>query len=380
MVPTSWTARDDHWWARLALVLSAAIGVVGADVASTWPASIEILAAAGITAAGVVARDRGARVPPWLLVLWLMGPAIVLNLRARGEGTMFLLIVGMTFLVLTTPERRVRTTAGIVGCATPAVVQLLQPQDWGWPFWTLGVALSWQWGEEMHRYRTLVGELQATRQRLADQAVQLERRRIATELHDLVGHSLTVVLLHLTAARRQVVDDPAGAAEALAEAEAIGRASLGEIRRNVVALRAEAGAGVQPTPSATDVGELVARMVATGAPVDLALRGDVGAVEPLTGLAVYRVVQESLANAARHAPGAPVRVVVEVGDAVVQVDVEDDGPAAPVAGVPGVGLVGMRERVTALGGTLRAGPTGRGWRVHAEMPRSGPELDGGGPP
>jgi signal transduction histidine kinase len=200
--------------------------------------------------------------------------------------------------------------------------------------------------------------------------VGAERRRLATELHDLVGHSLTVVLLYLTGARRRVRADPAGAEQALLEAEEIGRRCLAEIRYNVVALRGDgASSGTAPMPTARDVPALVASAVSAGSEVRLAVDGELKAVEPVVGLAVYRVVQESLANAATHAAGGHVAVSVCVGDERVLVDVSDSGGRATGDGKPGVGLLGMRERVESLGGTLAAGPTGRGWAVHASLPR-----------
>ena len=215
-------------------------------------------------------------------------------------------------------------------------------------------------------------ELAATRELLARQAVQLERRRIAAELHDLVGHSLTVVLLSLTGARRLVRVDPDAATEALVEAEAIGRASLAEIRGSARALRDEQATGpaFAPMPAARDLPELVAGMVSAGSQVDLDIAGDVNEVEPVTGLVVYRVVQESLNNAARHAPGASARVAVAVAPDAVDVDVLDAGGAGSDNGPAGVGLVGMRERVEAVGGTLDAGPVPGGWRVRAHVPRA----------
>ena len=134
---------------------------------------------------------------------------------------------------------------------------------------------------QVRRFRLLVAELQAAREQLAEQAVSEERRRIAAELHDLVGHSLTVVLLHLTGARRRIRADPEGAEQALAEAEEIGRRSLAEIRRNVALLRGDgARTGTAPTPGARDVPELVASAASAGGDVRLAVHETLGQVIP----------------------------------------------------------------------------------------------------
>ena len=127
-------------------------------------------------------------------------------------------------------------------------------------------------------------------------------------------------------------------------------------------------------PAAADLPELVETMTAAGSSVDLRVTGTLESVEAVTGLVVYRVVQESLNNVARHAPGMPARVTVDVADDAVEVEVLDAGPAVSASagnGSTGVGIVGMRERVEAVGGALDAGPTPDGWRVRARIPRTG---------
>ena len=331
-------------------------------------------ALAAVTVMGFVAHAGWPRMPPAILGAWTFVPAIVLNARVRGEATMFLLIAALSFLILVTPDARTRTVAGALSVLAPPAIQAVSPQDWGWPFWMMGIGFAWLSSEQMRRFHTVATELVATRELLARQAVHLERRRIAAELHDLVGHSLTVVLLGLTGARRLVRDDPDAATEALLEAEAIGRASLAEIRGSVRALRDDQSTGpmFEPMPAARDLPDLVATMVSAGSRVDLEIVGDVDDVEPLTGLVVYRVVQESLNNTARHAPGASARVAIAVAPEAIDIDVHDAGGAGQDNGPAGVGLIGMRERVVAVGGTLDAGPVPGGWRVRAHLPRCRP--------
>jgi len=375
--PPSWTARGDAWFARAAAVaatLVGAAGVVGGRGGVAGRMEVAALSAVVIVGFLVAARHR---LPTPVLAAWTFAPPIVLALRERGEGTMFLLVVAVSYLVLVEDDRWVRATAGGVAVASPGIVTLLVHPDWGWPFWSCGILFGWLTAEQMRRFRALVAELTATRERLAEQAVHLERRRIAADLHDLVGHSLGVLLLHLTGARRRLRDDPAAAEEALRQAEGIGRAGLAEVRRGVAALRDAPADARAPVVAAQDVPELVARTAAAGTPVTLAVDGDLAGVEPVAGLAVYRVVQESLANAARHAGGAVVTVRVDVRPEAVDVLVRDSGgrPAGGGVSAAGVGLAGMRERVEALGGRLDAGPAGGGWRVSAEIPRT-PAPDG----
>src|SRR6266496_3791378 len=370
MRPPAWTSRGDRWFAGVAAALAGVVGVLGLATAPGPAARVEVAVLSAVTVAGFVVAGR-RRLPMPVLAAWTFVPAIVLALRQRGEGTMFLLVVALSFLVLVEPRRWVRAAAGAVAVLTPAGVTLAVHPDWGWPFWTGGIVFGWLSAEQTRRFRALVAELTATRERLAEQAVHLERRRIAAELHDLVGHSLGVLLLHITGARRRVRDDPDAAEEALRQAEGIGRAGLTEIRRSVAARRRETGAALAPTATAADVPVLVERTAAAGSAVSLTVTGELEAVEAIVGLAVYRVVQESLANATRHAPGAPVQVRVAVQPDAVEVTVGNAGAASrPPPGAGGVGVIGMRERVEALGGSLDAGPTPGGWQVRARIPRA----------
>jgi signal transduction histidine kinase len=370
VAPGSWALHDDTWWARVAAVASVVVCVVALMADRPLDTTLEVVAMSGVVALGFIAKSVWPAIPPVLLFVWTAVPPVYLNARHAGEGTIFLLIVAVSYATLTEPDRRRRIAYGAIGVAIPLALHGAY-QHWGWPYWMLGVLFGWLTSTQMRHFRLLVAELQAARERLAEQAVSDERRRIAAELHDLVGHSLTVVLLYLTGARRRVAADPAGAEQALAEAEEIGRRSLAEIRRNVAILRGDgAGTGTLPIPTARDVPELVASATAAGADVHLAVHGSLGDVEGVVGLAVYRVLQESLSNAAKHAPGAPVSVDIGVTADAVQMAVVDTGGHAPEMSPPGVGLIGMRERVESLGGTFVAGPAGGGWRVAARLPRT----------
>ncbi len=223
--------------------------------------------------------------------------------------------------------------------------------------------------------------------RSAQLAVAEERVRIARELHDIVAHSVSLMTIQITAARRIHRRQPDEADEALLAAEHTGRRALSELRNMLSMLRgadasigaagSRAGAGSeraaarQPLPGLGDIPVLVKESNAAGLGVELNVSG----VEPETpgsvGLTIYRVVQEALTNAMRHAPGAKVQVEITYAPGFIILFVDDDGTssAAP-RGTDGHGLLGMRERVAALGGTLDAGPRqpGPGWRVHARLP------------
>jgi signal transduction histidine kinase len=166
--------------------------------------------------------------------------------------------------------------------------------------------------------------------------------------------------------------DPGAAEEALLSAEAVGRQSMRELRRTVALLRSEEDGGPPPpAPSATEVPALVERARTAGLAVELRVRGDLGQIGPAVGDVVYRVAQEALANAARHAPNARTLIELELTDGRARLEVvTTGGPPRPRSAPPrsGYGVLGMRERVTGVGGEFEAGPTADGWRVVASLP------------
>nr|WP_269449847.1 histidine kinase [Auraticoccus cholistanensis] len=197
-----------------------------------------------------------------------------------------------------------------------------------------------------------------------------ERHRIAGEMHDVVGHALTVTLLHLGSARLSLDDDLDRVRSSLAEAERAARASLDDVRAAVALLRAPAppgAASAPPTPTAADITGLVESFRRTGTPVEVQVRGDLAALGANRGLAAYRIVQESLTNAARHGDGSPITVRLDTAADRTTITVRS-GAAAPSPQPAGTGLTAMRERAEALGGQLVAGPATGGWRVEAVLP------------
>jgi signal transduction histidine kinase len=238
--------------------------------------------------------------------------------------------------------------------------------DPGWAAWMAGTTLSVLAGLLIRRQIDLVAQLQEAQAGLAARARAEERNRIGRELHDVIAHTLTVALLHITSARLAVEHDPGDAARALAEAERLGRESLDEVRLAVGMLRAEGDGGrTTPLPSADQLPALVQRFRSAGTDVTLTVEGDANRLHATTGLAVYRIAQEALTNAVKHAAGAPasVRLTVDTGTARLAVDT-----AAPPGTGSGLGLVSMRERAESLGGSCQAGPGGRGWLVAATLP------------
>jgi signal transduction histidine kinase len=238
--------------------------------------------------------------------------------------------------------------------------------DPGWGAWLGGVTLTVAFGLLVRHEKDLVAQLREAQAGLAEQAKTQERNRIARELHDVIGHTLTVSLLHVQSARLAVEHDPSDASRALAEAERLGQECLAEVRMTVGILREDGGARSHaPLPGVDGLPALVERFQSAGADVTLAVEGDTARLPATTGLAVYRIVQEALTNAVKHAPGAPTVVRLAVGAGTVMLTA--DSRAEPGTGT-GLGVVSMRERAESLGGSCEAGPGGQGWLVRATFP------------
>jgi signal transduction histidine kinase len=247
-----------------------------------------------------------------------------------------------------------------------AVEWLWVEPDPGWGAWMAGTTFAVLGALLIRHDRELVSQLRAAQAGLAERARAEERNRIARELHDVIAHTLTVSLLHVTSARLAVEHDPADAARALAEAERLGQESLAEVRLAVGMLHRNDDPGrTAPLPGAGDLPALVERFRSAGADVTLAVEGDTGRLPATTGLAVYRILQEALTNAVKHAPGSPTAVRLGVHADAVRLAV--DSAAEPGTGT-GLGVPSMRERAEALGGSCQAGPGGRGWLVQAALP------------
>jgi len=262
-----------------------------------------------------------------------------------------------------------------------AAVMLLFAAEWlwvrpdpGWAAWLAGSTLIILCGLLIGHEISLVAQLRAAQAGLAEQARMAERNRIARELHDVLGHTLTVSLLHVQSARLAVEHDPADAARSLAEAERLGRECLAEVRTTVGLLRQDADGGrargsgadgIAPMPGIAGLPALVERFRSAGADVSFTVAGDTAGLPATTGLAVYRILQEALTNAARHAPGAPTEVRLAVGAGAVTLTA--DSRAEPGTGT-GLGVISMRERAESLGGSCAAGPGGHGWLVRATLP------------
>ena len=232
---------------------------------------------------------------------------------------------------------------------------------------------SWVVGDSMRGQRERARWLADRQQAEAERAAADERVRIARDLHDIVAHHLSVVVVQTEAAQEVLSVDPSRAEEAMAAVGDTARTALGELRRALGALRADAGRG--PQAGLDGVADLVATVRGTGLAVELRDGVDGQPVAAVVGTTAYRVVQEALTNVLRHAAARKACVELDVADGSLVVQVSDDGRGVESTVSPaeaGHGLVGMRERVAALGGELVARPDPQGgFVVRAVLPLAG---------
>jgi signal transduction histidine kinase len=207
----------------------------------------------------------------------------------------------------------------------------------------------------------------------AERATVEERARIARELHDVISHDVSLIVLQAGVERRVSGADDSPTGQALASIESAGRDALGELRRMLGVLRKPDGdAPLHPQPGLGDLPALIAQVRETGLAVDLVVEGEPIPVPSGLDLAAYRIVQESLTNVAKHAAGGTARAAIRYLADGLELEILDTGtptPAPALVPAGGHGLVGMRERVLLYGGTLDARPQpGGGFRVTARIP------------
>ena len=234
--------------------------------------------------------------------------------------------------------------------------------------WLAGLALGSQLATAAHAIER-AEHLEREREAEARAAVAEERARIARELHDVVGHSVSVMTVQASAVRRLLTPEQEREREALLVVEQTGREALAEMRRLVGVLRTpEEAPALVPQPSLEHVKKLVEQTREAGLPTQLNVEGEASALPAGIDLTAYRLVQEGLTNALKHANATQAEVLVRYEPDAVELVVRDNGNGSGNGGGSGHGLVGMRERVAVCGGKLEAGPTLRGYELRARLP------------
>ncbi len=328
----------------------------------------------------LIVRRRAPLVPVVLLMTAIAVQSVATSDAAEG-APLLLAALASAYAVAAYGTRRVALAGLLVAMAGFGVQIAFDPlartaeQLWAAVFFVLLVAAAWLVGLAV-RGRREASALQAQAAQ-AEQAhrvaIAAERVRIARELHDMIAHNVSVVVVQSVAAQGVLEDQPARAREPLAHIERSGRQALTELRRLLDVMRDqdEPDELREPQPGLAQLGALVDGVRAAGLPVTLQVDGETPPDSAAVGPSVYRIVQESLTNVLKHAGDARVSVRVSCGAAAIDVAVEDDGPGRSANGTapPGYGLAGMRERAALFGGTFTAGNrVGGGFEVRAHLP------------
>ena len=344
------------------LALAATLPLTLARVAPL-PSLATAIAASSVFIIGARLAWPAAAIFAWLISLALSPPL----LRRRQAMTLLVVAQAAVIAALFVPARI---------NATPWDATVAEG---------VGALAAWWIGENFRARKEVKIERAQTAQRLhalaQQDAVARERARIARELHDVVAHHVSTIAVRAATLPYEVADMPPPVRSALSEIAEGARAALVDLRAVLGVLRDgdEAIEGA-PQPRLADVPTLIARVQTTGTQVLLRIDGQERSLSDGLEVCGYRIVQEALTNTVRHAPGSKVEIDVEYRADALTIRVRDNGsgqPTTPENGV-GFGLVGMRERVTMLGGSLRAGPRpGGGFEVVAKLPCAYPAASGG---
>jgi signal transduction histidine kinase len=383
------------WKRRRALafdvLLAAGLGLMlgGASVQQVGVSSVGLFAVAGITGFMQVAPLVWRRTHPTQVFAICTGAALVqwlagIPLMAANVGLLFALYAITVYGPV--QASRVGLGVGLIGAVLAAGRYYgdadTRGQITSWIAMAAVVLGVWALGERRRTRALYVAQLEARaaqlerdRDREAKLAVTAERTRIAREIHDVVAHGLSIMIVQADGGLYAADAAPEQAKKALATIADTGRDALAEMRTLLGLLKTDAPAyddRPRPQPGVSQLPELVANVREAGMDVEMVVHGTVRELPALLGLTAYRVVQEALTNGLKHAgPGAKATVELTYGEAELTILVADDGHGAAAAAPdqPGHGLSGMRQRVSVTGGTVTAGPrAGGGYQVLARLP------------
>jgi signal transduction histidine kinase len=380
-----WSLARRFWFDALVLV---AVGVGLAEVTLTQndrngpqgPLWFDLLAILGITLPLFLRRRFPFGAP--VAVGVVIASSSFVDGRLVPNGLIAILVAISGFVLMGMLRDRTQAVAGLAfGVGVTAIVAHNDPHGGTGNFiftsivfsiaWTIGFAVSRKF-HEADEARERAARAEREREVRARLAVSDERARIARELHDVVGHSVSVMTVQASAARLLLRPQQEKEREALLVVEQTGREALAEMRRMVGVLRRpEEAPALAPQPSLEQIERLVEQTREAGLPVELRIEGEPVQLPAGVDLTAYRLVQEGLTNTIKHARARQAEVVVSYGDGHVELTVSDDGQGGGDGGGGGHGLVGMRERVSVYGGELEAGPrAGGGYRLRARLPVS----------
>ena len=360
-----WWLEDETDFAGVGAALAVAATVLA--LVGTEPEAGPLLLLAG---AIVTARGWWRTMPPVLLILGPAVPVFITEARSVADSGWMIVCVGL-LVAAAGPISRWEWAAIALVISGPFWLWAAQVEDYldfGPWTWVMGLGLSAAFGAVLGRQRVLIAKLEAQQRQLVEAASAEERRRIARELHDLVGHSFSVVMMHLSGARRLLGSDPERAGLALADAEEVGRRSMDDLRSALWMLRSD-DESIDPVRGVDALLVLADEFRAAGLDVTCEIAGDLSTLDAATSVVLYSVGREALTNAAKHAsPGAVSMRLDATDSSVLTVTNPATEPKTAAGAVPSQGVLGMTERVRAVGGTLAAGYDHGTWQVVAIVP------------
>jgi signal transduction histidine kinase len=327
----------------------------------------------------LLARRRFPLGAPVAVAVAVSATCLIDNRLVPDNGVTFLSGCAAVFLFALRPNWRQSIAGLAIVFGVEGVVARTDPSGSAGGFfssnlffavvWVVGLTLGRKF-EEADEAKELAARAEHEREEQARAAVAEERARIARELHDVVGHSVSVMTVQASGVRRLLKPDQEREREALLTVERTGREALAEMRRMVGVLRRpEEAPALAPQPTLEHVERLIDQAREAGLPAELRVEGRAVELPAGVDLTAYRLVQEGLTNALKHARATRAEVLVNYGDDQVEVTVIDDGRGVGNGDGGGHGLVGMRERVSVYGGELDAGPQpGGGYRLRARLP------------
>ncbi|MCA2219187.1 sensor histidine kinase [Jidongwangia harbinensis] len=351
-----------------AAALGTGLGVLNLYYATSWGKVIALLMLPALAV-----RALWPAMPGWLLLAWVTVLTLIGDAASVTSGA-YLVVTTAVAVAAAGHTRRLDNVALTLCVLSPFTIWLLETNSWhrglGAWLWFGGLLIGWGFGHVVARQFALIEELERTRTMLARTAVAEDRQHIARDLHDLVGHSFTVVLLHLSGARMLLTAAPAAPAEAidaLQQAETLGRHGMDELREALMLMHHGSASLTPMEPAHLD--NLLRTYREAGMHIDLHVDGDMDGVSAAPRIVLHDVLREALTNVAKHARPPETTVRIGVDHEHIDVRIENALGPVPVATGAGMGLAGLDHRVAAIGGTFHARPDHGCWVVRAQLPR-----------
>jgi signal transduction histidine kinase len=370
---------------RWLLDVALAVALTAASQSEVWTAHLPRTPAAAVATAAVtlglsVRRKWPVQLGVLAVAVLCLHQLVIDDVEHASAFTVVALVVALFSLGMH-GEGRPAVVVGLAGLVALPVIGIVKSHSIGdIVFITIVLFAPWLAGLELHRRagreRVLeahAAELRAQTELRAREAVDEERARIARELHDVVAHAMSVIVVQAGAERHVLAPGQESTRAVLEAIERTGRQALGEMRRLLGMMRSNDQAlALAPQPSLAYLADLCEQVRAAGLPVDLQLAGDVAPLPPGVDVSAYRIVQEALTNALKHAGPTRAGVRVTYGKAELDIEIVDDGRGSTATRSGGHGLVGMRERVALYGGQLHTGNRDAGgYVVHVRLPLNG---------